>query len=179
MQFLQSQLFQTPKWIVDNSISDYTGSNRLTTISNVQNNILGRLINNNTFNKLFRFEEENKNAYTATDMLTDLRKGIWSELAVHHPVDIYRRSLQKSFVESLNKIINPDQSGGSLILTPIGFSSPATSSKTSDAISIAKAQLRTLSAEIKAALPSYKDANTRAHLMDVQDRITEALNPKD
>jgi hypothetical protein len=179
MQFLQSQLFQTPKWIVDNTISDYTGSNRLTTISNVQNNILGRLINNNTFNKLFRFEEENKNAYTAMEMLTDLRKGIWSEIAVHKPVDIYRRSLQKSFVESLNKIINPDQAGSSIVLTPIGFSAPSSSSKTSDAISIAKAQLRTLSTEIKAALPSYKDANTRAHLLDVQDRITEALNPKD
>jgi hypothetical protein len=119
MQFLQSQLFQTPKWIIDNTISDYTGSNRLTTISNIQNNILGRLINNNTFNKLFRFEEENKNAYTATEMLTDLRKGIWSELAVHKPVDIYRRSLQKSFVESLNKIINPEMAGTSMVLTPI------------------------------------------------------------
>jgi hypothetical protein len=179
MQFLQLQLFQTPKWIVDNTISDYTGSNRLTTISNVQNNILGRLINNNTFNKLFRFEEESKNAYTATEMLTDLRKGIWSELAVHQPVDIYRRSLQKSFVESLNKIINPEQGGSALILTPIGFSASSSTSKTSDAISIAKAQLRTLSAEIRAALPSYKDANTKAHLLDVQDRITEALNPKD
>ncbi|HJW17572.1 MAG TPA: zinc-dependent metalloprotease [Flavisolibacter sp.] len=179
MQFLQAQLFQTPKWIVDNTISDYTGSNRLTTISNVQNNILGRLINNNTFNKLFRFEEENKNAYTATEMLTDLRKGIWRELTAHQPVDIYRRSLQKSFVESLNKIINPDQAGSALMLTPFGFSASSSGSKTSDAISIAKAQLRTLSAEIRTALPAYKDANTKAHLLDVQDRITEALNPKD
>jgi hypothetical protein len=68
--------------------------------------------------------------------------------------------------------------GTSMVLTPIGFSAPSSGSKTSDAISIAKAQLRTLSAEIKAALPAYKDANTKAHLLDVQDRITEALDPK-
>jgi hypothetical protein len=64
------------------------------------------------------------------------------------------------------------------MITPIGFSAPATTSKTSDAISIAKAQLRTLEIEIRAALPAYKDAGSRAHLLDVVDRITDTLNHK-
>lgn len=175
MQFLQAQLFKTPKWIVDNTISNYTGSNKLSTIGNVQTNILNRLISNNTLNKLFRFEAESNTAYTATEMLTDLRKGIWSELAARQPIDIYRRALQKSFVESLGRIIDPQPAAG----LQISFGSPAsTSNKTSDAISIAKAQLRTLAAEIRAALPAYKDANSRAHLQDVLDRINETLNPK-
>lgn len=175
MQFLQAQLFKTPKWIVDNTISNYTGSNKLSTIGNVQTNILNRLISNNTFNKLFRFEAESATAYTATEMLTDLRKGIWSELGVRQPIDIYRRSLQKSFVESLGRIINPEPAGG----LQVSFGpSVSTSSKTSDAISIAKAQLRTLASEIRAALPAYKDANSRAHLQDVLERINQTLNPK-
>jgi hypothetical protein len=133
------------------------------------------LISNNTFNKLFRFEAESATAYTATEMLTDLRKGIWSELTVRQPIDIYRRSLQKSFVESLGRIINPEPAGG----LQISFGpSVSTASKTSDAISIAKAQLRTLASEIRAALPAYKDANSRAHLQDVLDRVNETLNPK-
>jgi hypothetical protein len=177
MQFLQAHLFTTPKWIVDNTISNYTGSNKLTTIGNVQTSILNRLISNTTFNKLFRFEAETNKAYTTTQMLTDLRKGIWSELASHKPIDIYRRSLQKSFVESLGRIISPEPVSG-LVITPIGFSAPAMNSKTSDAISIAKAQLRSLESEIRAALPSYKDANSRAHLLDVVDRINETLNPR-
>jgi hypothetical protein len=175
MQFLHDQLFKTPKWIVDNTISNYTGSNKLSTIGNVQANILGRLINTNTFNKLFRFEAESTNAYTATEMLTDLGRGIWSELSARRPIDIYRRSLQKSFVESLGRIINPEASGGLQI--SFGPSVPS-GSKTSDAISIAKAQLRTLASEIRAALPVYKDANSRAHLQDVLDRINETLKPK-
>lgn len=175
MQFLQAQLFKTPKWIVDNTISSYTGSNKLTTIGNVQNNVLNRLISNNTFNKMFRYEAESSNAYTATEMLTDLRKGIWSELASRQAIDIYRRNLQKSFVESLNRIIAPEPATG----VQISFGpSTATNSKTSDAISIAKAQLRTLSSEIRSALPMYKDASSRAHLQDVLDRITKALDPK-
>src|SRR5215210_4416622 len=48
VQFLQENLFKTPKWIIDNNISEYTGNNKLTTIGNVQNNMLNRLINNNT-----------------------------------------------------------------------------------------------------------------------------------
>ena len=176
MLFLQQQLFKTPKWIVDNNISNYIGTNKLTTIGNIQNNILSRLISNNTFNKLFRFEAEGKNAYTAAKMLTDLRRGIWSELTTHQSIDIYRRSLQKSFVESLNKIVSPEP-GGTFVLTPLGFSASASTSKTSDAISIAKAQLRSLASDIRTALPAYKDAASRAHLQDELDRIAQALNP--
>lgn len=177
MAFLQENLFITPKWIVDNTISSYTGTNKLTTISNIQNSILNRLISNTTLNKLFRFEAEGGNAYTASEMLSDLRKGIWNELASHQPVDIYRRSLQKNFVEKLDDIINPNaqQAGG--IQISFGAAAPASNSNTTDAISIAKSQLRTLASEIKATLPSYKDAATRAHLQDVLDRINQALNP--
>ena len=45
-------------------------------------------------------------------------------------------------------------------------SAPQMNSRTTDAISIAKAQLRQLQSEIRAALPAYKDANSRAHLQD-------------
>jgi hypothetical protein len=177
MQFLQDQLFQTPKWLVDNTISDYTGTNKLTTISSVQNNTLNRLISNTVFNKLFRFEAQDPmKAYTATEMLTDLRKGIWSELASHKSIDIYRRTLQKSHLEALTKLVSPDAGGGFLITFGSGPVSGG-NSRTTDAISIVKAQLRILATEIRSALPAYKDPASRAHLQDVLDRINEALNP--
>jgi hypothetical protein len=177
MQFLQDQLFKTPKWIIDNSIPDYTNDNKLTVISNLQSGTLNRLISNNTLNKLFRFEaEQPTGAYTATEMLTDLRKGIWSELAAKQPIDIYRRNLQKSYVEALDHLINPEPTGG-LLISFGGTITPSINPRTTDAISIAKAQLRSLASEIKAALPSYSDANSRAHLQDVLDRINESLNP--
>ncbi|MGZ5286348.1 MAG: zinc-dependent metalloprotease [Flavisolibacter sp.] len=176
MQFLHEQLFKTPKWLVDNNISDYTGDNKLTTVGNIQNNVLNRLLGVSTFTKLARFEAENPaNAYTAHEMVTDLRKGIWSELVTKQPIDIYRRGLQKSFVETLDRLINPPASAN---VTIAGFGAISTgATQTSDAISVAKAQLRQLQGEIRAALPVYKDVASRAHLQDVVDRITEALNP--
>lgn len=177
MRFLQEQLFRTPTWIVDNDISSYTGGNKLTTVLNVQNNVLNRLVSNNTLNKLFRFEAEGSNAYTASEMLTDLRRGIWSELSARQSIDIYRRGLQKAHVESLTRIINPDP-GPQISMGGSFASASSANNKTTDAISVAKAQLRSLSTEIRAALPTYKDVASRAHLQDVLDRIAQALDPK-
>lgn len=178
MQFLQDQLFKTPRWIIDNDIADYTNDNKLTIISGLQSGVLNRIISDNTLNKLFRFEaEQPSNAYTATAMMTDLRKGIWSELATKQPIDIYRRDLQKLYIEAIEKLINPPPA--TVIQISFGGAPlrPTINPKTTDAISVAKAQLRSLSGEIKAALPLYKNAESRAHLQDVLDRINEALNP--
>lgn len=179
MAFLQAQLFKTPTWLIQNNIASLTGTNAMNTILGIQNNVLSRLLSNNTFNKMFRYEASGeKNIYTASEMVTDLRKGIWSELATRKPVDIYRRNLQKAFVEQL---VNNLTTNGTPAITVSsgrgGFNFSADYSKTTDAISIAKAQLRTLQSEIRAALPAYKDAASRAHLQDVNDRITEILNP--
>jgi hypothetical protein len=178
MRFLQAQLFKTPKWIIDNNIPNYTNDNKLTVISSLQAATLNRLTNNCTLNKLFRFEAESPStAYTATEMLTDLRKGVWSELVTKQPIDIYRRNLQKAYIESITRIISPD-SGGGIVISLGGGISSSSSSRTTDAISIAKAQLRTLTSEIRTVLPLYKDASSRAHLLDVLDRINNTLNPK-
>ncbi|MDB5208992.1 MAG: zinc-dependent metalloprotease [Flavisolibacter sp.] len=177
MEFLQSQLFTTPTWLMQSNIAELTGSNGLTTIIGLQNNVLGRLLGNNTLNKLFRFEASGSNAYPASEMITDLRKGIWSELAGRKAIDIYRRNLQKAFVDRLITNLQPDNNPVPAAFAAFGISS-SNYSKTTDAISIVKAQLRTLQAEIRAAMPSYKDATSKAHLMDVSDRITEALDVK-
>jgi hypothetical protein len=108
-------------------------------------------------------------------MITDLRKGIWNELASRKAIDIYRRNLQKVFVERLISNLKTDENAPPAALAAFGITSP-NYSKTTDAISIVKAQLRTLQGEIRAALPAYKDATSRAHLQDVNDRITEALD---
>jgi hypothetical protein len=176
LQFLHEQLFKTPKWLIDTDISDYTNDNPLATIGTVQDNILGRLISANTFGKLLRFEAEESNPYTAAEMMADLKKGIWTELSTKQSIDIYRRNLQKAYVERLIRVVNPLP-----VTTAVGFpgatATPTVNIRTSDVISIAKMELRSLQSEIRSALPAYKDAMSRAHLQDVNDRITGALDP--
>jgi hypothetical protein len=141
---------------------------------------MNAMLSTNTVSKLLRFEAEDPaNAYTVTAMMDELRKGIYSELAAHKTVDMYRRSLQKSLAEKFISMIDTQNSGG--VIFSIGGGGPVVSqgvSKTSDAVSIARAQLRSLLNQIKAALPGYTDAATRNHLLDVSERINNALNPK-
>jgi hypothetical protein len=180
MAFLHTQLFTTPIWLKQSKIEGLISTNAITTILSLQNSILGRLLSNNTFNKLFRYEASGeKNPYTVSDMLTDLRQGIWSELSARKPIDIYRRNLQKAFIEQLIGNLRSDgMSAVTVSSGRVGANLPSDFSRTTDAMSIAKMQLRTLQAEIRAALPGYKDVASRAHLQDVNDRITFVLDPK-
>src|SRR5574338_294455 len=108
VSFLNQQLFTTPTWLINNDIFARTGGNPLIIIGNIQTATLNRLFNNNTLGKLITAETElGNNAYRMTDLFNDLKKGIWSELTTRKPIDVYRRDLQKSYVEILINLLNP------------------------------------------------------------------------
>ncbi len=179
MKFLQDRVFSTPLWLYDKKIGNLIGNSSQSVYASPQDAALNRLIGASTFNKLLRFEAESeKDAYTLDEMLTDLRKGIWSELASRKPVDQYRRNLQKSFVEKLGSMLEP--AAPTITIGGFGgaFQASASVSKNSDAISITKAQLRLLASEIRLAMAGYNDSNSKFHLQDVLDRINDFLNPK-
>ena len=108
MHFLQQQLFTTPSWLLDKNIATMTGFSDKDMISWLQSNILAKIISPATIDKLINFEMyEPSKAYTAAEMLNDLKKGIWTELATGGPIDVYRRNLQKLYVEKLTSLVNP------------------------------------------------------------------------
>ena len=98
MAFLQEELFQTPEWLLDKEILgriEYSGivervrSMQVRTLNNVLS--LGKLA------RLVEHEALNgAQAYTLTTMMSDLRKGLWSELPSGRKIDTYRRNLQKA-----------------------------------------------------------------------------------
>jgi hypothetical protein len=126
----------------------------------------------------------NKSAYTLDDLFTDVRKGIWSELATRKPIDNFRRNLQKVHVERLLLMLDPPPSIASAPspfssqFFPASAASPVADPKKSDVISLTRAHLVQLKNEITAALPSYSDKMSRYHLQDVIARINKGLDPK-
>jgi len=181
VDFLNKQLFTTPIWLADNKVYDRIGGTPLVTIGNIQDNVLNRLFSTSTMNKLIQFQaEEGNKGYSVTEMFSDLKKGIWSELATKKKIDIYRRNLQKSYVNILRGIIAPPRTSETTIVINFGGTSrPQLSVDKSDIKSIVRAHLITLRAEIKAAIPTIPDDMSRYHLQDVLTRIDDALNPKD
>ena len=178
MAWIQANVFTTPSWVIQKDYTALTNQAPLDIIDNLQARAINGLLSAGTLSNLVRFEAEDPaNAYTAMEMTTDMRKSVFSELAARKPIDIYRRQLQKSFTEKLISLAKPEPPqqiniGGSVIRISTGLD------KTSDGLSVIKAQLRTLATEIRTAAAAYTDAATKNHLLDLQDRIKQALEPR-
>ena len=181
VDFLNKQLFATPAWLINNDIFDKTGINAISTVGGLQDMILNRMLTTRNLSKLIDAEaKEGSNAYAITDLLSDLKKGIWSEIPGKAKIDVYRRNLQKSYINILDGLINPPKSGGSsdIIVIMLGGSSLSSVDK-SDIKSVARAHLSSLRNEVKAAAAGAADAMSRYHLQDIVVRIDKALNPRD
>ncbi|MBP6686566.1 MAG: zinc-dependent metalloprotease [Lacibacter sp.] len=178
MSFLNQQLFATPTWLINNDIFSRTGISPQMIIGNRQETILNRIISSSTMTKLFEAEAAiGNNAYKATEVMDDLRRSIFSEVYTKKATDVYRRNLQKMFVERIISLLP----GGASPLSIGGISfqiSPSLNIKNTDAYSILKGTLRTLRNDIKIALPLTTDAMTKLHLQDLNDRITDILENK-
>ena len=173
---MNKNLFATPTWLINNDILAKTGLSGPAFVGQVQDATLNRLLSGRTLGKLIDAESIlGSNAYQATELLADLRKGIWGELATGKATDIYRRNLQKSYVGILINLLTP-----SVNISPVPgltITSGGLSDK-SDAKSIIRGHLVTLRTELLTAATRATDIMTKYHLQDLADRVNKALNPK-
>ncbi len=181
--FLNKNAFETPQWLLDwKQLKKFDQDQVVEEIRAFQQGTLNSVLDAGRLERISESSAQlGKEAYGTDDLLEDLRKGIWSEVYAHKPIDIFRRNLQKAFIENLGGMINGQQSftipGAShRVLSAFGIT--GVSVKVSDLISVAKGTLRTLKADITAALPSIQDRMTRYHLQDVLERVNLILNPK-
>ncbi|PWG80124.1 zinc-dependent metalloprotease [Pararcticibacter amylolyticus] len=173
MNFLNAQLFATPSWLINKKLISQTGIDPVNMIRSVQSGTLSRLQNTNTINRLINAEAlTGKDAYTVFNLFADLKSGIWSELGKHSSIDVYRRNLQKAYVENLSKLLEAPapQSMGGMVFRPADPTA-------SDVSSIARAHLINLRSDIKKAIPSFSGMS-KYHLQDIDARIGTILNPK-
>jgi hypothetical protein len=182
MNFLQTQLFSTPKWLLDNNIlnkiSNPVANERL---QSIQTNVLRSMLDKGRLYRLNSSSTRFGNAtYTMHDMMEDTRKGIFTELTSHQATDVYRRNLQKAYVAQLGDIINPDTNpNGAAAAAAMGrMGMPSVDVENTDVVSEAKAQLKKLAASIQSNKGSFTDASSVSHFDDLQDRIKHILDPK-
>jgi len=178
VDFLNKQLFSTPSWLINQDISAKTGINPITVIGGIQDATLNRLMGANTLSKLIEAETSiGNNAYKITDLFSDLKKGIWSELTSQQTISVYRRNLQKSYVAILNNLLNPPNNNGLRAIG--GYGPPPVNTDISDIKSVVRAHLVTLKRDVNVAAASIVDPMSKYHLQDVANRISKILDPKD
>ena len=176
--YLNKTLFETPKWLLNNDVFAKTGQSGLTTIGGVQDNILNRMLSTRSLSKLIDAEASlGNNAYRITDLLGDMKSGIYAELTARKSTDIFRRNLQKSYVMALTRLIDAGNAGSSLSMGGISIQVSGSSVDKTDLKSVVKAHLSTLRSELLAASTTVADPMTRYHWKDLADRIEQTLKP--
>lgn len=162
VRFLLEHGFTVPRSLIDPSILDRIqpagAPDRM--LSSFRQ-LLGGLIQESRIDRMAEFAERGDvEAYPPAEMLADLRRGIWSELSAPEVrVDLYRRSLQRAHVEALARHVkNLDVD--------------------SDLPALCRAELEAILAEIHGAKARAADAETRAHLADLAERIDRELEPR-
>jgi hypothetical protein len=163
VRFLLANAFATPRFLVKpellRRIEPAGVTNRIRT---AQTSVMNGLLQND---RLVRLVEQTaidgRTAYSAVQFLGDVRRGIWSELATPaRPIDSFRRNTHRIYLETLDNRLNE------------GAEPPA------EVRGLLRGELRTLRAQVVAAIPAVTDRASRLHLEDVRDQIDEILDPR-
>ena len=170
LQFLNKQLFTTPTWLLDKSIL-----NKITmplgneNVNTIQINVLNSLISPTRLNRISasanRFNLATTDYLSIDELLKEVLKTITVEMNTHASADLYRRNLQRAFVETLSNTID--------------LKSPSAASvKNTDAFTFSKIALQRFRTQLQTNLALTTDATTKYHYQDLADKIKQALDPK-
>jgi hypothetical protein len=160
MNWLQTNVFKNQQWLMPNEILkkiNPTGYSE--SILKLQNRQLFSLLNSGKLQRMINAEVTEKDFYSTTDMVGDLRKGIFSEIKKTTNVAIFRRNLQKSFIERMRTLMETQEI------------------KNSDLFSIIRGELTVLKNQLTTASNRNINKITKYHYKDCLVRINHLLEP--
>ena len=112
IKFLNKNLFETPTWMIDKNILDkiqFAGA--VDQVRGLQSSYLNRILDFGRLARLIENEALNgSEAYSLDELMSDLKNGIFSELKNNSNIDIYRRNIQRAFIQRLGYLMKENQS---------------------------------------------------------------------
>jgi hypothetical protein len=179
--FLNTQLFTTPKWLLNQDIlSKINPENGVEAIKAMQDATLNSLLAGDRMVRLMETSSVSKDNYSVDELMTDLNRGIFSELKNKNSIDIYRRNIQKLYVDKMIELLNPGTA--SVRSVPVGvtygFNTRKVNLAQTDLPSISRGQLNSLKNELKLSASRMTDRMSKYHVLDLIYRIEEGLDPK-
>jgi hypothetical protein len=158
VMFLHEQLFETPNWMIrEEQAAKFQPAGLVEQIRSMQVSTLGEVLDFSRLQRMIENEAINGTAaYTVLELFDDMRKGIFSELKSGKAIEVYRRNLQRAYIERLEYLMTGEQRYAS-----------------SDIRAVARGELK----RIKAMAQKAKGADTMStyHLEDLVARIDAIL----
>ncbi len=155
VEFLLENGLKTPDFFLSQDIIlRITGSGVAGQLQSAQQRFLASLVNASRINRMSEHAAWDESAYTPVELLADLRGGVFSEITSNRPVDLYRRNMQRSYVDHL----------GQSLIKPRADS---------DMPTLARAELQEMAELFSKSTSS--DAMTQAHIVDLAARVERWL----
>ncbi len=178
MDFLIEQAFNTPTWMIREDVMDRVEPGGvIDRIRGYQERILRRVLDFSRLARMIEMETREPNrAYPCLDMLSDLRRGIWREAYTGRSVDTYRRSLQRAYIEQLEKLMTDEQPRLPRSIQAFSAYTPIDVSQ-SDIRPMARGELKQIQTLLRNAR-GRGNTMTRYHYDDILARIDMMLDPR-
>jgi hypothetical protein len=117
-------------------------------------------------------------AYSLTDLLRDVRRGVFGDLSGGPSPDTYKRNLQRGYIDRMSFLMTSEPAP-----PPPGIPAqflalfPRMNVSQSDIRALARAELEALERETGAAATRAGNPLIKAHYHDLAIRISRILNP--
>ena len=163
VKFLLNNAFQTPQFMIQPDILRRIQTTGVVErIRTAQNGMMNGLLQSARLDRMVEQAAlDGAAAYSPIEFLTELRKGVWSELAnPAQPIIIYRRNLQRSYLDTIDTRLN------------------GTTAPSDEVRALLKGELRALDGELTTAISRVTDDLTKRHLQDCKDQIAIILDPR-
>lgn len=179
MQYLNQNAFRVPSFLLNTDIlRRIEQEGIINRLRGAQSSVLNSLLSTSRLNRLVEYEAlagPGGRAYTVAEFVGDLRSGVWTELSASNPrVDVFRRNLQRAYLEAADRTINPPTPPAN---ASAAVQAAATAARFSDGRALLRGELASLRTAVQTATNRTNDAMTRLHLRDVALQIDRILDP--
>jgi hypothetical protein len=171
MNWLQANAFASPTWIVNvNTLKNTNFAGYTETFRNLQARHLNNLLSLGRIGRLMDNEILGADTYKALDLFKDTRKGIWKEAGTATNVTIYRRNLQRAYIDRMSYLMTEE-------IKPADRSTVYYNVSQSDLRALVRGELNVLKKSLAAAKALGVNTETKYHYEDCIKRIDLILNP--
>jgi hypothetical protein len=186
VQFLIDNALKTPTFLIDTAIDRrLEPSGEVRRIEAAQAGVVTGLMNDAKLTRLIEWEAlsgGSPDTYSAQELLSDVRHGVFSELSQPAPkIDVYRRELQRSWVDQAIRRVRPPVAAPATPGTPApggGRGGGGAAPPSGDIKALFRGELQDAEKDISAAIPKAADRMTRLHLETLRAEIRDALAGK-
>jgi hypothetical protein len=110
LDFITRHILHTPKWLLDTAILARIGVPPTQVITSLQEPVLSTLLSHETLKKMNEnYAMYGADAYGLIEYLNDVDEAMWTELKTSDTIDIYRRNLQRTYIDKLLELRSPSR----------------------------------------------------------------------